>query len=69
MNSRICFLSLLMLAGGLSLAYGQEAGKILKLTPEQFDFGVVEEGRAATAAAVVHNTGNTKIEITNVRTN
>jgi hypothetical protein len=69
MNSRICFVGLLMLAGGLSLAYGQEAGKILRITPEQFDFGTVEEGGAATVTAVVHNTGGTRIEITNVRTN
>lgn len=58
-----------MLAGGLSLAYGQEAGKILKITPEQFDFGIVEEGRAATVTVEVHNTGSAGIEITNVRTN
>jgi hypothetical protein len=42
MISRICWLSLLMLAGEISLAYGQEAGKVLRITPEHFDFGVVE---------------------------
>jgi hypothetical protein len=58
-----------MLAGAIFLAYGQEAEKILRVTPEQFDFGIVEEGKAATIMAEVHNASRTRIEITNVRTN
>jgi hypothetical protein len=69
MIARICLFSLLMLAGGVSFACGQEAGATLRITPEQFDFGIVEEGEAATITATVHNTGRASIEITNVRTN
>ena len=41
----------------------------LKITPSQFDMGVVEEGRIITAVATIENRGNTVVEITNVRTN
>jgi hypothetical protein len=69
MNPGVCILILIMLVGGIPLACGQDAGRILKISPEQFDFGTVDEGIAATVNTVVHNTGSTKMEITNVRTN
>jgi hypothetical protein len=69
MNPRFCLFCLLMLTGGLFFAYGQEAGAILKIMPEQFDFGTVDEGKAAAVTAVVHNTGRMRIDITSVRTN
>lgn len=68
MFTRVCVSVLLMLAAGSFLAYGQEGGTVLKVTPEQFDFGTVDEGIAATATATVHNTGRARIEIKNVRT-
>jgi hypothetical protein len=67
--SAICTLNAIILFGGLCFVYAEEALKTLRITPEQFDFGTIEEGKAAIATAVVHNIGTTRIEITNVRTN
>jgi len=53
---------------GLSLAYGNSTGEILKATPEQFDAGTVAEGKTIEVTASIQNTGSTPVEITNVRT-
>lgn len=53
---------------GLSFAYSDASGASLKATPEQFDFGTVAEGTPAEVTAIVQNTGDTPVEITNVRT-
>jgi hypothetical protein len=63
-----CMAWICMLIIGLSLAYGNQAGEILKATPEQFDFGTVPEGTPAATTTTIQNIGNTPVEITNVRT-
>jgi hypothetical protein len=68
-KAAFCVSSIIVLFAALSGVHGEETGKILKITPEQFDFGTVDEGKAAVATATVENIGGTKIEITNVRTN
>jgi hypothetical protein len=54
---------------GLSLAYGNESGEILKATPDHFDFGTIDEGKPADVTVVIQNVGSAPVEITNVRTN
>jgi hypothetical protein len=63
-----CIAGAWMLIVGLTLAYGNPAGEILKATPEQFDFGTVAEGKPAVVTTSVQNIGSTPVEITNVRT-
>jgi hypothetical protein len=53
---------------GMPFAHGFAAGEGLKVTPGQFDFGTVDEGKAAVVTVTVENAGSTRIEITNVRT-
>jgi hypothetical protein len=53
---------------GLSLAQGDTTGEILKATPNQVEIGTVAEGEKVVATAVIQNTGDTPVEITNVRT-
>jgi hypothetical protein len=53
---------------GLSLAYGDSAGEILKATPEQFDAGTVAEGKTIEVTTSIQNIGSTMVEITNVMT-
>jgi hypothetical protein len=62
------FLLLCVLIGGISVVYGSENGSALKASPDQYDFGTIAEGENAVITAVIQNTGNTPIEITNVRT-
>ncbi len=47
---------------------GMTAVEGLKLTPDQFDFGSVDEGQPATVTVTVENSGNSRIDITSVRT-
>ena len=63
-----CIAGVCMLIIGLSLAYGNPAGEILKATPEQFDFGSVAEGKPAVITTSIQNIGKIPVEITNVRT-
>ncbi len=53
---------------GLSFAYGNPPGEILKATPEQFDTGTVAEGKTVEVTTSIQNIGSTPVEITNVRT-
>jgi hypothetical protein len=53
---------------GLSLAYGDEGGELLKATPDHYEFGTIDEGQAAVVTAVIQNIGSAPVEITNVRT-
>lgn len=57
-----------LLCGALPV-HAAEQKNSLKITPEQFDFGTVDEGAPAIATAVVENRSGVDIEITNVRTN
>ncbi len=74
MHRRIAMMSVIGAAciivffAGLLGAYAGETGEVLKITPDQFDFGTIDEGKAAMVTATVQNIGNTSIEITNVRT-
>jgi hypothetical protein len=53
---------------GLSLAYDNSTGELLKATPEQFDAGTVAEGKTIEVTTSIQNLSNTPVEITNVRT-
>jgi hypothetical protein len=53
---------------GLSLAYGNSTGEILKATPEQIDVGTVAEGKTIEVTTSIQNIGSAPVEITNVRT-
>ena len=53
---------------GLSLASDDSRGEFLKATPGQFDAGTVAEGKKVEVTSTIQNTGNTQVEITNVRT-
>lgn len=53
---------------GLSLAYGNSSGEILKATPEQIEVGTVAEGKTIEVTTSIQNIGSTPVEITNVRT-
>jgi hypothetical protein len=68
MNFSVSVFVLLILIGSCVPASAQDAATALKITPEQFDFGTVDEGKTATTTAVVQNTGGAAIEIVNVRT-
>jgi hypothetical protein len=57
-----------MLMVGLSLASDDSTEKFLKATPEQFDAGTVAEGKKVEVTTIIQNAGNTKVEITNVKT-
>jgi hypothetical protein len=60
--------TLIVLAAG-HVPSSAQTGMPLKVSPELFDFGTVNEGQPATVTAKVKNIGNTPIEIANVRTN
>jgi hypothetical protein len=60
---------IVMLMAGLSPASDDATGKYLKATPGQFDAGTVAEGKKVEVTAIIQNVGNTKVEITNVKTN
>jgi hypothetical protein len=53
---------------GLSLASDDPTGEVLKATPEQFDAGIVAEGKKVEVTTILENVGKTQVEITNVRT-
>jgi hypothetical protein len=53
---------------GLSIASDDSAGEFLTATPEQFDAGMVAEGKKVEVTSIIQNVGKTQIEITNVRT-
>jgi hypothetical protein len=53
---------------GLSPAYGDTAGEILKATPNQVEIGTVPEGEKIVSTAIVQNIGSAPVEVTNVRT-
>jgi hypothetical protein len=53
---------------GLSLASDESAGEVLKATPDQFDAGMVAEGKKVEVTSIIQNVGKTQVEITNVRT-
>lgn len=61
-------LSIGTLLVGLSLAYDNSTGEILKATPEQFDAGTVAEGKTIEVTTSIQNVGDTPVEIINVRT-
>jgi membrane protein YqaA with SNARE-associated domain len=52
----------------LLFANGFSTGEVLKVAPDKFDFGAIEEGKAAVVTATIENTGSVRVEITNVRT-
>lgn len=51
-----------------SNAYGASTEEVLKITPEQHDFGTIPEGDPAVTTAIIENVGDSPVEITNVRT-
>ena len=53
----------------LSFVCAMPPGEVLKATPGEFEFGTIEEGKAAVAATSIENTGTVPVEITNVSTN
>ncbi len=53
----------------VSFVYGIASDEVLKATPEHFDFGTIDEGTPAVAAAVIQNSGAAIVEIASVRTN
>lgn len=54
---------------GLPVMCGVSQEKALRITPEQFDFGAIDEGTPAVTTATLLNTGSIPVEVTNVRTN
>jgi len=52
----------------LFLSQGISMGGVLKATPDQVNFGTIDEGENAVATIEIENTGTAPIEITNVRT-
>ncbi len=70
MGRAIC-ITILILAftGSFLLGYGEQAKTIFAVTPEEFDFGTIEEGKAATVTATVENVADMTVDIKNVRTN
>lgn len=69
MISVVSFACVFMFIAGLSFVHGISQIEALKVTPDQFDFGTIEEGPAAVVTAIIENVGNIPVEITNVRTN
>ena len=67
--SVICRLTLLIFLAGIPVAHGVPREEGLKITPGQFESGVVDEGQVITVTATIENRGNSAVEITNVRTN
>jgi hypothetical protein len=65
-TSSILWIATLMI--GLSLASDDSHGEILIATPGQFEAGTVTEGKKVEVTTTIQNTGNTQVEITNVRT-
>ena len=51
-----------------SKAYSASTEEVLKITPEQHDFGTIPEGDPAVTTAIIENIGDSPVEITNVRT-
>jgi hypothetical protein len=62
-------LTLLIFFIGIPIARGVPGEEVLRVTPGQFESGVVEEGQVITATATIENRRNSAVEITNVRTN
>jgi hypothetical protein len=62
-------LTLFVFLAGIPVAHGVPREEGLKITPGQFESGVVEEGRVITVTATIENRGDRPVEITNVRTN
>ena len=52
----------------LFLVQGIAIGAVLQATPDHVEFGTVDEGDPVVAVSEIVNTGNTPVEITNVRT-
>ena len=52
----------------LFLAQGLAAGAVLQATPDHVEFGTVDEGDPVVTVSEIVNTGDTPVEITNVRT-
>lgn len=50
------------------LVYAGETQQVLRITPEEYDFGTINEGDPAIVTATVQNVGSASVEITNVRT-
>jgi hypothetical protein len=65
----ICRLILLIFLVGIPVAHGVPREEWLNITPGQFESGVVEEGQVITVTATIENSGNSAVQITNVRTN
>lgn len=68
--SATCGLTLLiLLLGGIPLAYGAAGEETLQITPGRFESGTVEEGQVIAVTVTIANRGSGAVEITNVRTN
>jgi hypothetical protein len=67
-KSAIPFIAICLLILGLSVAYGNESAEILKATPDNHDFGTIDEGQPAAITVIVQNVGTAPVEITNVKT-
>jgi hypothetical protein len=52
----------------LFLVQGISMGAVLEATPDHVEFGTVDEGDPVVALSEIVNTGDTPVEITNVRT-
>jgi uncharacterized membrane protein len=74
MNCRKAAVSVIAAAGviiifaGFLLVYAGGTQQVLKITPEEYDFGTINEGDPAIVTATVQNVGSASVEITNVRT-
>jgi hypothetical protein len=62
-------LILLIFFIGIPIAHGVPGQEVLRVTPGQFESGVVEEGQVIAVTATIENQRNSAVEITNVRTN
>ena len=64
----ICTACVIVFFAGFLGLYAGETGEVFKITPDQHDFGTIDEGKAAIVTAAVENIGNASVQITNVRT-
>jgi len=54
---------------GVATVYCAPTGEVLRATPGQYDFGIIDEGEPAVAITKIKNIGSVPVEITGVRTN
>ena len=66
--SFIAAVGVIVIFAGFLSVYAGETQQVLRITPEEYDFGTINEGDPAIVTATVENVGSASVEITNVRT-